>query len=325
MNDQFISNTTSLNFEKQALDVFRYQAIHCEVYSHYLDLLGVKVEMVTSLKEIPFLPICFFKTKTVYASDKQPDTVFTSSGTTGMETSRHAVADLSMYETSYRKGFQYFYGSPTRYAILALLPSYLERTGSSLIDMVEGLITDSQHESSGFFLHNHEALYQRLLRLQEQAQPTLLIGVSFALLDFAEKYQLHFPELIVMETGGMKGRRRELPRQELHSILGAAFGVKAIHSEYGMTELLSQGYSQGHGLFRTPPWMQIQIRDAQNPLRTVPVSTLGGINVIDLANFYSCSFIETQDLGIVHPNGYFEIVGRFDESDIRGCNLLINE
>lgn len=254
---------------------------------------------------------------------KTPQVVFTSSGTTGMVQSRHPVSDITLYEKSFTCGFEHFYGKAEDYVILALLPSYLEREGSSLIYMVDSLIKQSNDESSGYFLYNHAELFDTLQRLQHKKKKVLLIGVTYALLDFAEAYSLNFPDLIVMETGGMKGKRRELIRAELHNILTAAFGVTSIHSEYGMTELLSQAYSSGGGIFRCPPWMKIQIRDMNDPLSQMENGYTGGVNIIDLANRYSCSFIATQDLGKAYSDGSFEILGRFDNSDIRGCNLLV--
>jgi hypothetical protein len=301
------------------LERFEYQFANCAVYRKYVELLDV---CVSSVETIPFLPVRFFKTHRIYASTREPETVFTSSGTSGMEVSKHFIADMSIYRLSYTKGFRYFFGDIAGYAILALLPSYLERQGSSLITMVQGLIDDSANASSGFFMHNYSELFATLQTLKANSVPTLLIGVSFALLDFIERFTLKFPELLVMETGGMKGRRDEITRPELHARISAGFGVDRVLSEYGMTELLSQAYSMGNGIYRTPPWMRIVIRDPRDPFRRVPNGTVGGINVIDLANIHSCSFVETQDLGIMYDDGSFEIIGRFDESDIRGCNLL---
>jgi hypothetical protein len=316
--DRIINPNVGRIDDKLILDYFKFQFANCPIFRQYVELLGVNV---SSAENIPFLPIRFFKTKKVYASDKDPETVFTSSGTSGTEVSRHYVTDISIYKLSYTLGFRYFFGNISR-AVLALLPSYLERQGSSLITMVQGLIEDSGNPLSGFFLNNHEELYNTLRLLKKNKQPTLLIGVSFALLDFLEKFAVDFPELMVMETGGMKGRREEITRNELHSIICSGFGVNKVFSEYGMTELLSQAYSKGKGIYRTPPWMKIVIRDPKDPFRNVPNETVGGVNIIDLANIYSCSFIETQDLGLLHDDGSFEITGRFDESDIRGCNLM---
>lgn len=257
------------------------------------------------------------------SNNDAPEITFSSSGTTGITTSQHLVTDVSWYQNSFRKGFEQFYGDIKDYVFLALLPSYLERSGSSLIYMVEDLITGTATHHSGFYLHNDEELHQNLLHLQQKNQPTILMGVTFALLDFIEKHELDFSELILMETGGMKGRRKEMIREELHETLCKGFGVPAIHSEYGMTELLSQAYSLGEGLFNCVPWMKVLIRDTNDPFTLLPNGKTGGINVIDLANINSCSFIATQDLGKIHPNQMFEVLGRFDFSDIRGCNLLV--
>ena len=312
---------TNKDFEAAALKVFLYQSEHCEVYKQYIGLLGINPLSVKTIEQIPFLPIRFFKSKKIYSTNKHEDVVFTSSGTTGMEVSKHFVADVKIYEESFIKGFEHFYGNPSQYAVLALLPSYLEREGSSLIYMAEHLIRLSSYKESGFFLNNHADMYDNLQNLQKRNIPTVLIGVSFALLDFVENYKINNNQLIVMETGGMKGRRRELPREELHTILKSGFGVADIHSEYGMTELLSQAYSKGGGLFYTPPWMRIVIRNTQNPLSLLTRNVSGGVNIIDLANIYSCSFIETQDLGKSLLNNGFEIQGHFDESLVRGCKL----
>jgi hypothetical protein len=301
------------------LDCFKFQYDNCAVFRKYVKLLGIKV---SSVDDIPFLPARFFKTEKIYSSNREPEVIFTSSGTGGMDISRHYVADASVYRLSYTAGFRYFFGDISGYVVLALLPSYLERQGSSLITMVQGLIDDSGNPLSGFFLNNHDELFSVLQTLKKNDTPTMLIGVSFALLDFLEKYTIDFPKLTVMETGGMKGRREEITRNELHSIICSGFGVDSVCSEYGMTELLSQAYSRGRGIYRTPPWMKTVIRDTKDPFRRVPNETVGGVNIIDLANIYSCSFIETQDLGIMHADGSFEITGRFDESDIRGCNLM---
>ncbi len=314
---------TPQQFEQAALQVFQYQAIHNPVYAAFVNGLGVSFEHVQSLAQIPFMPVEFFKSQPVITEQQEPQVTFTSSGTTGVITSRHLVADVSWYEHSFRQAFELFYGPVNNYCILALLPSYLERQGSSLIYMADDLIKQSQHPDSGFFLYNHADLYQQLLKQQQSGQPTLLIGVTFALLDFIDSYQLNFPELIVMETGGMKGRRKEMIREELHECLHRGFGVAAIHSEYGMTELLSQAYSKGNGIFNCPPWMRIITRDTNDPLQLLGTSATGGINIIDLANLNSCSFIATQDLGRVYPDNSFEILGRFDNADIRGCNLLV--
>jgi phenylacetate-coenzyme A ligase PaaK-like adenylate-forming protein len=310
-------------FESLALDIFYYQAETCAVYSDFVRLLGLNPEKVNHYRDIPFLPIDFYKSHTIISGKDPAELVFTSSGTSGSVQSRHPVTDINIYIESFRKCFNLFYGDPGKYAVLTLLPSYLEREGSSLIFMVDDLINSSGNNESGYFLYDHQQLYDALIRLRDSATPTMLIGVSYALLDFAESHTLEFPGLIVMETGGMKGKRREMVRNELHEILCAGFGVPVIHSEYGMTELLSQAYSKGSGIFHCPPWMQVCIRDTNDPFELLKTGLTGGINITDLANINSCSFISTQDLGRVYPDGTFEILGRFDNSDIRGCNLLV--
>jgi len=303
--------------------VFRFQYENNAVYRRFCELLKVEKGSVKALKEIPFLPIQFFKSHEVL-SDKNPvQEIFTSSGTTGMITSRHLVTDVTLYEESYRKAFSEFYGNIEDYAVLALLPSYLERQGSSLIYMVEDLIRLSNNPNSGFYLHNHDELITKLIELEEQEQNVILIGVTYALLDLIEKRKFNFNNTIIMETGGMKGKRKEMIREELHQQLCEGFGVSAIHSEYGMTELLSQAYSLENGIFECPAWMNILIRDTEDALTYVENGKTGGINVIDLANINSCSFIATQDLGKKYPNNSFEVLGRFDNSDIRGCNLMV--
>jgi hypothetical protein len=300
-------------FNSVALEVFKLQAKECPVYNDYLHFLNVKPDQINDVSNIPFLPIEFFKSHQI----------FSSSGTTGSQTSKHYVSDLSIYEESFRTGFELFYGDTANVAILALLPSYLERTGSSLIYMVDDLIKSSQCLESGYFLYNYDELYETLVSLKAKKTPTILFGVTYALLDFIEKNPIEFPELIVMETGGMKGKRKEIIRQELHEILCSGFGVPTIHAEYGMTELLSQAYSKGNGLFDCPPWMKVFIRDINDPFSYLERGISGGINIIDLANINSCSFISTQDLGRKYQNNQFEVLGRFDQSDVRGCNLMI--
>lgn len=320
----FFSIQSETEFKEAALDIFRLQAVNNSIYRAYISHLKVDIEEIKDYKDIPFLPISFFKSHSVISSDQPVAITFSSSGTTGQITSKHLVQDLSIYEDSYNKAFELFYGKACDYCILALLPSYLERDGSSLIYMVDDLLKQSSHPKTGYFLHNHEELYQTLEELKSTKQKTILIGVTYALLDFTEQYQIDFPELIVMETGGMKGKRKEMVRAELHQLLCKSFGVKSIHSEYGMTELLSQGYSNGDGIFQCPPWMKILLRDTSDPLTILSSAhTTGGINVIDLANVNSCSFIATQDLGKIHGENRFEIMGRFDNADIRGCNLLV--
>lgn len=321
---KIFSIQSEADFVQVSLEVFHYQYENCLPYRKFCDLLHLDAKQVKELIDIPFLPIDFFKSHTIIDKQKSgTHTIFTSSGTTGMERSQHYVADKQLYEESFLRAFQKFYGNSTDYTILALLPSYLEREGSSLIYMVDRLIKDSNNPSSGFYLHNTEELVTKLMEQEKQAKKTLLIGVSYALLDLIETFNLPaLQHTIIMETGGMKGKRKELVKQELHQILSQGFGVPHIHSEYGMTELLSQAYSKADGLFHCPPWMRILTRDTEDPLSYVEYKT-GGINVIDLANLHSCSFIATQDLGKLHREGGFEIIGRFDNSDIRGCNLLL--
>lgn len=310
-------------FESAALEVFRFQSRNCQVYADFVDHLGVRPASVSRIAEIPFMPIGFFKTRDVRVGEGTPEVVFSSSGTTGMQQSIHRVVDLSLYERSYLEAFRLFYGDIEDYTLLALLPSYQEREGSSLIYMIDDLIGKTRNVNSGYYLYDHQELEDKLNTLRENRQPTILIGVTYALLDFAESRSLEFPELIVMETGGMKGKRKEMIRPELHEVLCAGFGVPVIHSEYGMTELLSQAYSKGGGLFHCPPWMKILTRETNDPLSLLKAGQTGGINIIDLANLHSCAFLATQDLGKVFEDGSFEVLGRFDNSDVRGCNLLV--
>lgn len=310
-------------FEKITLKVFRYQYDNNTVYQNFCSLLKKDKANVKSIEEIPFLPIQFFKSHDVVSSSEPAQTVFTSSGTTGTITSRHLVTDLNFYEQSFRLGFSQFYGNIEDYVVLALLPSYLEREGSSLIYMAKDLIESSNQPDSGFYLSNYDELIQKLIQLDQSGQNVILIGVTYALLDLIEKQSFRLKNTIIMETGGMKGKRKEIIREELHEILCKGFGVSKIHSEYGMTELLSQAYSLGDGIFECPPWMEILIRDTEDALSYVAEGKTGGINVIDLANINSCSFIATQDLGKKYPNHSFEVLGRFDNSDIRGCNLMV--
>jgi len=312
-------------FRAFALEVFYYQARYTAVYRDYLAALGVKPSSVWKLEQIPFLPIEFFKSHQVIVEWKQAEVVFESSGTSGNLPAFHHVSDASLYHKSFTTAFRQSYSDPYNYCILALLPAYMERSGSSLVYMMEHLITDSGHPDSGFYLRNLDELASLLRKRNEDRQPTLLMGVSFALLDLAELHPLTLGDhIVVMETGGMKGRRSEMIRSELHETLKAAFGLNAIHSEYGMTELLSQAYSKGDGIFHCPPWMKVLVRDPNDPLSLLPAGQSGGINVIDLANLNSCSFIATSDLGKVYEDGSFEVLGRFDHSDIRGCNLLVS-
>ncbi|MFD2160980.1 acyl transferase [Paradesertivirga mongoliensis] len=321
--ERLFSIQSDNDFEQIALEIFRYQARENAIYKAFVEALGINAHQVDTTKQIPFLPIEFFKSQNIQCGSAKPEIVFTSSGTTGSVQSRHPVKDLSLYIKSFRKGFTHFYGDVQNYTILALLPSYLEREGSSLIYMVDDLIKESNDPKSGYFLYNHQELHATLLELKADNKKVILIGVTYALLDFLDHHSIGYPDLIVMETGGMKGKRKEMIRQELHDLLCAGFGVPYIHSEYGMTELLSQGYSKGSGRFECPPWMKIAIRDPNDPFSTLDTGKTGGINVVDLANIHSCSFLSTQDLGKMHPDGSFEVLGRFDNSDIRGCNLLI--
>ncbi|TDD99279.1 LuxE/PaaK family acyltransferase [Flavobacterium cellulosilyticum] len=310
-------------FEKVALKVFRFQYENNLVYHEFCDYLKTDVQKVKSLKQIPFLPIQFFKSHKVVSNKDAAQQIFSSSGTTGMITSKHFVTEVSLYEESYLNGFSQFYGNIEDYVVLALLPSYLEREGSSLIYMVEDLINKTNNPESGFYLHNYKELTEKLVKLDNAGQNIILIGVTYALLDLIEYQSFRLKNTIIMETGGMKGKRKEIIREELHEILCNGFGVAAIHSEYGMTELLSQAYSLGNGVFECPSWIQILIRDTEDALTYVKEGKTGGINVIDLANINSCSFIATQDLGKKNPNNSFEVLGRFDNSDIRGCNLMV--
>jgi len=323
MHDTIFNIQSNQEFTNVALDIFKHQFQNNKVYRSFCDLLYVHPSGITTIEEIPFLPIQFFKSRRVISSLDEIQETFTSSGTTGNITSKHYVTDRSLYEQSYLNGFSHFYGDIKDYTVLALLPNYLERQGSSLVYMVDDLIQKSQKLESGFYLDNLEELSEMLLRLDSKNEKVLLIGVSFALLDLIELKQFSLKNTIIMETGGMKGKRKELIRDELHTILKNGFGVSKIHSEYGMTELLSQGYSKGNGVFECPPWMKILTRDTEDALTIQKPGKTGGINVIDLANYNSCSFIATQDLGKVHEQGSFEIIGRFDNSDIRGCNLMV--
>ena len=312
------------DFEKVSISIFRHQAKNNLVYKKFLSYLNIDINSVKNSKEIPFLPIQFFKSHKIISSTDKVKLLFSSSGTTGNLTSKHYLTDESLYEKSYLSAFEHFYGKISNFTVLALLPSYLERSDSSLVYMVNDLIIKSQKPKSGFYLDNLTELKDTLLGLSSQKEKILLIGVSFALLDLIEQYSFELKNTIVMETGGMKGRRKELIRNELHQKLKDGFGVSTIHSEYGMTELLSQAYSKGNGIFKPPPWMKILIRDPENAMEIIPHEKTGGINIIDLANINSCSFIATQDLGRTYANGSFEVLGRFDNSDIRGCNLLIS-
>ncbi len=314
---------TPEEFSQLALELFRYQAQHNPVYANYLEHLGRKIDSIQLLTDIPFIPIEFFKNFELTTTRFKAQTVFISSGTSGKNTSRHWVRDVGWYQQVFKRAFEQFYGRPENYCILGLLPSYLEREGSSLIFMVEKLIEESGDRESGFYLDEYHVLLPLIDKKLKSGKKVLLLGVTFALLDLAEEQQLPWEELMVMETGGMKGRRKEMVRNDVHAKLQQAFGVPQVHSEYGMTELLSQAYAKREGLFETPPWMQVMIRETADPFTYAPLGKTGGINIIDLANVDSCAFIETQDLGRKHKDGRFEVMGRFDHADIRGCNLMV--
>lgn len=311
-------------FEALAMEIFRFQYAHCETYRRYADGIGRPAGKVHCMEDIPFLPIEFFKTKKISCTEKKEEMIFTSSGTTGMTPSRHYVHSIDLYRRSFRKAFSSMVGNPVDFAILALLPSYMERQGSSLLYMVQTLMEDSGHPTNQFYLNQLDTLGKHLESLAAQGQKTILFGVSFALLDLIEQRHFHLPELIVFETGGMKGRRKECLREELHQQLKEGLGVPHIYSEYGMAELLSQAYTDGGEYFRCPTWMRVLTRDMYDPLQlTHEIGRNGGINVIDLANIYSCSFIATQDIGRLSADGRFAVMGRFDQAEMRGCNLLV--
>lgn len=315
---------SEVELESLTIQVFRFQARYCTVYKQLCQFLGIDPDQVTSIYDIPFLPVSLFRDKVIISGDENMvQKIFTSSGTTGSIPSRHFIIDLDLYEESFLTAFRMFYGEPGDYRFLALLPGYLERQNSSLVFMMDHLIRRSSGNGSGFFLDDMKQLNYRLRENIQAGSGTILFGASYALLDFAEKYSGDYDNVIFMETGGMKGRRKEMIREELHGILCERLGVKMIHSEYGMTELLSQAYSKGNGIFKAAPWMKIIIRDTNDPKNILAPGQTGGINIIDLANLYSCSFISTQDLGKVNEDGSFEVLGRFDDSDIRGCNLLV--
>lgn len=323
LKKQVFKISSENEFEKTALEIFRFQYERNVVYKKYCDLLNIEKENIQQIEEIPFLPIQFFKTHRILSSFKKPEIIFTSSGTTGVQASKHYITDLSLYEKSFTKGFEKIYGPVKGYVVLALLPSYLEREGSSLIYMVNDFIKKSNFRESGFYLKNLSELAKTLKRLDSEGKKIILFGVSFALLDLVEKFRFNLKNTIIMETGGMKGRRKELIRTELHEVLQKGFGTIKIHSEYGMTELLSQAYSTGEGIFTGSATLKVLIRDPEDPFKIFPNGKTGGINIIDLANLYSCSFLATQDLGKKVGENQFEVLGRFDNSDLRGCNLLL--
>ena len=325
MEDKIFSVTDS-GFEELAIEIFHFQYRTNKVYQDWVNTVGVDPSSVARINQIPFLPISFFKTHQIVSTDFEPQAVFESSGTTGMISSKHFVRDLDIYRLSFMNGFRSFYGPPDQYCIIGLLPSYIERKSSSLVMMVDELIKQSGHSSSGFYLNEFEKLHDVLLETEKNNQPTILIGVTFALLDFVEKYKMDLKSTIVMETGGMKGRREELIRDEVHEILKSGFGLDQIHSEYGMTELLSQAYSSGNGVFQTPRWMKVLVRDPEDPFQMLKMAGVenvrGALNIIDLANIFSCSFIASDDLGSAFSDGRFSVSGRLDNSDLRGCSLL---
>lgn len=311
------------NFEEVALAVFRWQAQFNPVYAQYLSLLQVDPKQITALSKIPFLPISLFKGFSIKTGSWVPEAIFSSSGTTGQIPSQHEVRSVDWYKENTERGFKFFYGDPADFCFLALLPSYLERSGSSLVLMAEHFIQQSTFDASGFFLNDFEALAQRIKKLNQEGIPTVLLGVSFGLLDFIEQYQIDFADLIIMETGGMKGRRKEMTRKELHQPIQSAFGVDLIHSEYGMTELFSQAYSKGEGRFFAAETMKVLIRDVTDPFAMLGPGRHGAVNIIDLANLDTCSFVATDDLGIRYDDGAFEVLGRLDGSEMRGCNLMV--
>ena len=321
MQKEIFDIKNDAEFEMLALSIFDYQMESNSIYAPYAALI-LKGKAPNNIFEIPFLPISFFKTEQVICQGRPVEEVFLSSGTSG-DQSKHLVSDISLYRESYLKAFELFYGDITQYCILSLLPNYREREGSSLIYMVDDLISKSKHEQSGFYLNDYESLSKRLQKLEKEGQKTILFGVSYALLDLAEQFPQKLEHTIIIETGGIKGKRKEMLKEELHQNLKAAFSLDVIHSEYGMSELLSQSYSNGEGIFKSPPWKKVLIRDTNDPLSIIGDNKTGGINIIDLANIYSCPFIATQDLGKTFENGTFTVLGRFDNSDLRGCNLLL--
>ena len=314
--------STYEDFEKKAIELFKIQYKHNQVYNKYCSLLGVNAEKIKNLIEIPFLPIQIFKTHKVVSNKKKHMIIFESSGTSGTK-SKHYVTDLDLYKKSFTKCFERFYGYPNDYLFLALLPGYFEQKNSSLVYMINYFIQLSKYEESEFYLYDYKKLYDVLIKFKKKKIKIVLFGVTHALLDFISNYKIQMKNLIVIETGGMKGKNKEISRDELHVKLKKGLGTNNIHSEYGMTELLSQAYSKGDGMFSTPPWMRVLIRDTKDALTILPEEKTGGINVIDLANVHSCAFIATQDLGKIHKNGQFELLGRFDQSDVRGCNLML--
>lgn len=321
--EEQIFTVDRITFERTALAIFQHQYQHTAIYRQFVDALGVDITQVQHVNQIPFLPIRFFKSHQVMSDFASNEIVrFESSGTTGQRSSQHLVQDISLYEKSFRRGFEQFYGNVKQFTILGLLPSYLERGHSSLVYMVDKLIQDSGHPQSGFYLHNFEELHHTMTQLEQGNQPYILIGVTYALLDFAEQFPRLLQNATIIETGGMKGRREELIRDEVHAMLKQAFGIDHIESEYGMTELLSQSYAKRDGIFYTPEWKKVLVRDINDPFQIEPVGR-GVLNVIDLANLHSCSFIATDDVGEVFEDGSFKVNGRLDNSELRGCSLMI--
>lgn len=320
--DRIFSLNTPDDFESAAAEVFAMQSKSVEAYARYIDLIGINPDSFTTSDRAPFLPIGFFKESHVIVDGFRAEKIFRSSRTTGSVASEHHVADLSVYERSLMTGFNMFYGSPKEFALLALLPSYLERDDASLVHMARVLMNESGHPLNGFFLDDFGALHERISALQQAGQRFMLLGVPFALLDLLESHHYRLGDSIILETGGMKGRRKEMIREELHAVLCDGFGVDRIHSEYGMTELLSQAWSEGNGIYRPVPWMKVVAFDINDPFQPLPAGQTGRLHVIDLANIHSCSFIATDDLCRVNEDGSFEVLGRIDNSDIRGCNLL---
>ena len=309
-------------FLSYALSLMQFQASNNAVYNEWIRSMKVQLDTINSIEQIPFLPIHFFKTHTIYTGSACPEFHFESSGTTQDTVSKHFVKDLKVYEQSFMECFQQFYGSPKAYCIIGLLPNYLERQHASLVYMIHHLIEASGHPTSGFYLYDFDKLNQSLAELEKAKQKTLLIGVSFALMDFVELFPQQLTHTMVMETGGMKGRKQELTKPALHAYLAKGFGVDVIHSEYGMTELLSQAYSKGNGIYICPPWMKVLVADESDPT-ALSVLGRGVLHIIDLANFNSCAFIATEDIGVVYEDGSFEVIGRLDQSARRGCSLLV--
>ena len=322
MQDKIFDIKNNEQFEKTALEMFNYQINHNPIYRSYAKYILKKGSPV-SIYEIPFLPISFFKNEQIICKSRAVQKVFLSSGTKGQK-SKHLISDITIYEKSYLQTFNLFYGDIKKYCVLSLLPNYRKNDSSSLIYMIDDLIEKSEHKSSGYYLDNYEKLTYMLSELEKKNEKAILFGVSHALLDLAEKFPQKLNNTIIIETGGTKGSMKEIIKQELHEKLKKAFSLIEVHSEYGMTELLSQSYSKGNGIFKSPPWKKILIRDINDPLSIIGNNKTGGINIIDLANIYSCPFIATQDLGKAFENQTFSILGRYDNADVRGCNLLIS-